>query len=304
MSLDFNTVYRIMVSDEGVSKEPSLLAIAVGIRSPEEGVLEWIPNSPIWPKYRVQAKVTKEEGDTVWAVNTQAEADGNSVTYQFDPLTLELFEEVKDSVVGYAEIVSKLSSDSDLQSLFFADLMRDDWAEQDSGVPIVHESSPPPLAILVLGSYDFRRALAGDSGGFSILGKDSPLEEVVQERFNLILAKEDIDSREVVLLAEASYRLVLVSTCEDRAAERFFALAPMVDAFCLYADEDPPRRVWVRDGKGLDAIRDNDLVESFRAQSGVEWADYLVQEVKDHQDSDFDPNAVFTLCQEAIRLSK
>ena len=78
----------------------------------------------------------------------------------------------------------------------------------------------------------------------------------------------------------------------------------MVDAFCLYADEGQLRRVWVKDGKGLDTIRDNDLVESFREKSGMEWGDYLVQEMKDAPESDFDPNAVFTLCQEAIRLSK
>lgn len=304
MSLNFNTVYRIMVSDEGVSKEPYLLAIAVGIRSPEDGVLEWIPNSPIWPKYRVQAQVTKEEGSTVWAVDTQAAAAGNTVTYRFDPLTLALFEEVKDGVVGYAEIASKMSSDADLQSFFYADLMRDEWVEYPN-VPIVSESSAPLLAILALGSYDFRRALAEDVDGFSILGKDSSsLETAIQERSSVILAKSDISPKEASLLAESSYSLVLVATCEDRAAESFFALAPLVDAFCLYAPGDPPRRVWVKDGKGPDTIRDNELVESFRKRSGVEWVDYLVQDTKTITDPDFDPNAVFTLCQEAIRLSQ
>jgi hypothetical protein len=304
MSLDFNTVYRIMVSDEGASKEPYLLAIAVGVRSPKEGILEWIPNSPIWPKYRVQARVTREEGDTVWAVDTQAEEAGNSVTYQFDPLTLALFEEVKDGVVGYEEIVSQITSDSDLQALFFGDLMRDDWVEFVTDVPIVSESFPPPLAVLALGSYDFRRALAEDADGFSILGKDSSLEAAVQEHSSVILAKEDISSEEATLLAQSSYSLVLVSTCEDRAAERFFALAPMVDAFCLYADGDPPRRVWVKGKKGQETIRDSELVEIFREQSGVEWADYLVRAANTTPDPDFDPNAVFTFCQEAIRLSK
>ena len=131
---DLNTVYKITV----IYPERSVFSgLAIGIkpiRSRDGGGVirdgfEWIPNSGYWLRKHAYLRVTTVgDNGIVEAVDTENEDMGTSITYVFEPVTIDNLESVRDDISNFDAIVKPTDSNGDINEFFREDWWRDDWA--------------------------------------------------------------------------------------------------------------------------------------------------------------------------------